>query len=783
MSNFNRNNYYPQKGFDKDNKNNFLGKKVKHYNDINETLNYNNTDKNEKNEKKDNNNKNYYHHYKDNYNSFYYKNSIYNRQSNSGIYNNNNRVNLPIYTKRKEILKEIQRNRVVIISGNTGCGKSTQVPQYIFGNFNNSKILITQPRRIAAISIARRLSYERKKKLGSLIGYHVSMDQCMSPETKIFVKTTGIFMEELLHNETLEYSYIILDEVHERDLYIDLVLALLKNYFKYLQKSNIKLILMSATISEKDFSKYLKDINGKDIEIPIIRVEEKWKEVKVFNIDEIISILLNSKKISKELKRLIEVEKSNCLSLKFDLPTFLDSLFPVVAGIIETTSYKANSGILIFIPGLREIEDLYDYLTNYFKDKNLEFLILHSQVNDEEQEKAFKVDDRKRKIILATNIAESSITIPNIDYVIDFCLVKQIKFDEEQNTSVLELKWCSKASCQQRKGRTGRVENGFYFQLITEELYNKFNDHQEPEILRAPLETPILKLKLYDQKEEPEIILFKTMNPPTQDTIIKTILRLQKMGALVDVNFYDNEEIMDIENSNQKQKGIIYSFGKITKIGKIFSDLPIDIKYSRLIILSYCLGQIDIGISLAAILSQDRSLFLSSKKVNRFSLYNSKNYYCNKQNCDFIAIYTAYKFWCSKYRKDFINETINFDTRLKKVNGDKYKEIQLDTKKNNLDLKTIKEILRVENDLRKRLALKGFYSKYFEEKSLNFMDKDKAFILKIILAGTFYNQIFKPEYDNILDVQKDIDRLSKNPEQEELYTIRLSNINLKEKKN
>ena len=195
----------------------------------------------------------------------------------------------------------------------------------------------------------------------------------MSPETKIFVKTTGIFMEELLHNETLEYSYIILDEVHERDLYIDLVLALLKNYFKYFQKSNIKLILMSATITEKDFSKYLKDINGKDIEIPIIRVEEKWKEVKVFNIDEIISILLNSKKISKELKRLIEVEKSNCLSLKFDLPTFLDSLFPVVAGIIETTSYKANSGILIFIPDLREIEDVYDYLTNYFKDKNFAF--------------------------------------------------------------------------------------------------------------------------------------------------------------------------------------------------------------------------------------------------------------------------------------------------------------------------------------------------------------------------------------------------------------------------
>ena len=171
------------------------------------------------------------------------------------------------------------------------------------------------------------------------------------------------------------------------------------------------------------------------------------------------------------------------------------------------------------------------------------------------------------------------------------------------------------------------------------------------------------------------------MNPPTQDTIIKKIFSLQKMGALVDVNFVGNDEIMDIEESNEKEKRIIYSSGKITKIGRIFADLPIDIKYSRLIILSYCLGQIDVGISLAPILSQDRPLFLNSNKCNRVSLYNSKNYFCDKQNCDFIALYTAYKLWCSKYRNDFINEKINFDTKLKRVFEKKYKEIQAYTKK------------------------------------------------------------------------------------------------------
>ena len=806
MSNFNRNNSYQPKNFDKDNSNNYLGKKVKPSNYINDKFDFiNNKYKYEK--KGNNNNKNYYH-FKDNYNHNYEhkfsqnnenqnnfedrpKNGHYNYNYNkkpkfdNDINNNKGNAKLPIFNKREEILEKIQKNRVIIVSGNTGCGKSTQVPQFIFDTFNNSQILITQPRRIAAISIARRLSDERNTKLGSLVGYHVSMVQCMSAETKIFVKTTGIFMEELLHNKELEYSYIILDEVHERDLYIDLVLALLKKYFEEFPKSKIKLILMSATIAEKDFSEYLNDINRNyNEEVPIIRVKEKWHEVEEFRIESIISKLLDSKAISKELKQSIEDEKSNCISLDYNIPTFLDSLFPVVAGIIEKTKkiYKARSGILIFIPGLGEIQDLHDYLTNYFIDsKDLEFLILHSQVNDEEQEKVFKINDKKRKIILATNIAESSITISNIDFVIDFCLVKQLKFDEDQNTSVLELKWCSKASCEQRKGRTGRVARGYYFQLITKELFNKFSDHQEPEILRSPLETPILKLKLYDQNEEPEKILFKTMNPPTQEAIKKTIFRLQKMGALVDVNFAGNDEIMDIEESNEKQKRIVYSSGKITKIGRIFADLPIDIKYSRLIILSYCLGQIDVGISLAAILSQDRPLFLNSNKCNRISLYDSKNCFCDKQNCDFIALYTAYKLWCSKYKNDFVNAKINFDTRLKRANRERYKEIQSYTKKNNLDLKTIKEIIRVENDLKKRLSLKGFYSKYFEEKPLNFVDKRSAFILKIILAGTFYNQMFAPEYDDFIGVQNDINKTSNGQKKEELYTIRISNISLEEK--
>ena len=740
------------------NKKILLGKKVERKNfPKNNNHNHNNNHYNNNH----NNNNNHYNNNHHNNNHYNHNNFNGNRNSNS-----NSEV-LPIFSKKQEIVDQINKNRVIIVSGNTGCGKSTQVPQYIFEKNKDSKILITQPRRIAAISIAKRLSYEMKSKLGDLIGYQVSMISHFSSSTKILVKTTGVFLEELLHN-SVDYSYILLDEVHERDLYVDLVLALLKNYFKEFPESKVKLILMSATIAEKEFADYLKDINfGK--EVPIIEVKEKWHEVCEFKLEEIIKIL-EKLNISKELKKKIVEERGNILCMNYDLPSFSESLFPVVAGIIESiennNSYYKESGILIFIPGYGEIQDLLEYLTNYFTENdynNMEFLILHSLISDEEQEKVFQHSD-KRKIILATNIAESSITISNIDFVIDFCLVKQNRFDEEQNTSYLELRWCSKASCAQRKGRTGRVRKGKYFQLVTKKLLNQFQDYQVPEILRSPLETPILKLKIYDENEEPEKILRQTMSPPSQEKIISTIFRLQKMGAIINLQFGAN-------GNNNDKKNIIYKSGRITNIGKIFADLNVDIKYSRLIIISYILGQIEVGICLSAILSQERSLFIDSSKCTRVKLYESKKMFSLGQNCDFIACYTAFKQWCDKFKKELVNENVEFDTKLKKITWEKMREIKEYNRNNNLDLKVIKEVIRLENDLKKRLTKLNLYSKHFDTKEcvLNFQDKKTAFILKLILSGAFYDQIFEPKYDDFQSVENDIN--VENGEQRYLYTL------------
>ena len=761
LTNYNdSNNYINQK---------FLGNK--------RNINYSNEEYNPKRQNYNNRNNNeeikhdrYY------YDIFEDPKYIQNRTNSFNSKNFSFKKELPIEPFKKEILNKIDQNRITIISGSTGCGKSTQVPQYIYYSNPNYKILMTQPRRIAAVSIAKRLSEEMHQKLGKKIGFHVSMNPNFSSDTKILVETTGIFLEELIH-KNLEYSHIIIDEVHERDIYIDLVLAMIKWYFEQHPRSKMRIILMSATISEDEFANYLKDTNGG--KIPIIKIDESPHLTYEFILNEIYLNIKTDLIISEQLKEEIVLGSSIFSSMMIDNPCFIKELFPVCAALIEKICKENDenrNGILIFVPGLGEIHELLDYLQIYLENNkdNLEFLILHSQIADTDQDKIFKMNN-KRKIILATNIAESSITISNVDFVIDFCLVKQTRYDPNQNSSFLELKWCSKANCRQRKGRIGRVNTGYYFQLITEKLYNNLDEKPVPEILRISLEIPILKLKIYEPEKEPKDILLKTINPPDEVTILRTIFKLEKMGALI------KGKILNCDfNSPNVNKRINYKSGVITTIGKIFAELPFDIKYSRLIMLSYSLGEIELGITLAAILSQERPIFLSSENVNRYNLYNSKMFYSLGKECDFITCYTAYKNWYYKVGHSLINSKIKFDTQLKFIGKEKYKEILKYTKEQVLDIKILKEVMKVENDIKRRLIKFGIYCPNFDtnkdiEKTVNFQNEEKVWKLKIILTGTFYSQIYVPEFINTKNIAMDLFN-SKDNDKKELKAVRMQGI-------
>ena len=638
--------------------------------------------------------------------------------------------NLPITKYKDEILKKISKNKITIISGETGCGKSTQIPQFLLEKNPNSKILMTQPRRIAAISLQKRIKKELEEKKiindkiknKGLIGYQVGMDKEIYNNTQIFIKTTGIFLEELIHDELINYNFIIIDEVHERDVNIDLVLVIIRRILQ--RKDNIKIILMSATINVYSFYKYFQKFGSS--ENLIIEIKEKIYSVMEFYIENIEN---EFRKYNLSKKNFFENENE---------AYFSEELFEYVKYIIIDLFQKTNeeNGILIFLPGLYEIKSLENYL-NKELDKTINtnkgminiknyinIYILHSELKELQRE-VFKYIKGKRKIILATNIAESSITIPNITYVIDFCLTKEKNYDSINQTDFLKLNWCSKANLKQRAGRIGRISNGFVYRLIHKKFYEKLKETPKPEILRSSLDKIILKIKVYSN-EEPYKILQECINCPNENEVNKSIKKLKFLGALSMTN---NENLS----------------GNLTYLGKIYAELPIDIQYSRLIILTSFFNLIDIGIIIASICSQEKKMFNSKLLKNRYELYQiKKESEFQNQNCDFICSYNIYWKWKRNFGVKM--QSNEFDIYLNDLTIEDKREQEKFVKKYGLNLRVLIEILKTEADLKNRLY---HFGKFFKsEKQIDFSDRENEIFFKFALMGTFYQNLIYAYFKN-----------------------------------
>lgn len=355
---------------------------------------------------------------------------------------------LPILAHREEILETIVNNQVVVIRGETGCGKTTQVPQFILDSYIKKKrgtdcrIVCTQPRRVAAISIACRVAEERKEELGggkSSVGFLIRCENEMPrPEggTILYV-TVGVLLRQLNSDPALRHlTHVIVDEVHERSSESDLLLGVLKMLLPL--RPDLRVIIMSATIEADQFSKYFGNCPTLEVSGFNYEVEEVYKE----QIMREINMPLNTKE------------------WKLGYLEFTNKL------ITELHTKKPPGAILVFCTGYDEIEKLYRRLKQQ-KDATMKIYILHSLVPVRKDRIFSKPKEGDRKIILSTNVAESSITIDDVVYVIDNGRLKVMSYATNSNMYALENSWITKANARQRKGRAGRCQNGIVYRLYT----------------------------------------------------------------------------------------------------------------------------------------------------------------------------------------------------------------------------------------------------------------------------------------------------------------------------
>ena len=434
---------------------------------------------------------------------------------------------LPITAKKDEIIKSISQNRVVIISGETGSGKTTQIPKFCLaaGRGINGKIGCTQPRRIAAITVAARIAEELGEETGKSVGYKIRFTDKTHKDSYIKIMTDGILLAEA-HNDPYlnEYDTIIVDEAHERNLNIDFILGVLKTLLA--KRKDLKLIITSATIDTEKFSKAFDNA-------PVIEVSGRMFPVEV---------------------RYLPVDPE---SKESDEKTHVD-LAAEAADIIIKESRSGD--ILIFMPTEQDIRETAEILEGR-KFRAAEIIPLFARLPASEQSKVFS-RLAARKIIIATNIAETSLTIPGIKYVIDTGLARILQYTPRSRSTALPVVKVSKSSADQRKGRCGRIENGICVRLYPKEDYESRSLYTLPEILRSNLADVILRMIALNLGD---ISSFPFIDRPAAKSIKDGYDILLELGA--------------IAPEKENKSGFT-----LTPTGRIMASLPVDPRLSRMLI-------------------------------------------------------------------------------------------------------------------------------------------------------------------------------------------------------
>ncbi len=560
------------------------------------------------------------------------------------------REGLPIFPHREELLKAIRDNQIVIIDGETGSGKTTQIPQYLHevGYTKLGKIGVTQPRRVAAMSVAARVAKEMGVKLGHEVGYTIRFEDCTSNKTMIKYMTDGMLLREFLGEPDLKsYSVLMIDEAHERTLHTDVIFGLVKDLARY--RKDLKLIIASATLDLAKFAQYFD--NAPRFSIPGRRYP---------------------------------------VDIYYTKQPEADYLEATVVTVLQIHITQELGDVLVFLTGQEEIDSAVEMLQQRTKDlgtKIRELLILpiYSVLPSDMQARIFeKTPEGARKVVLATNIAETSLTIDGIKYVVDSGFCKQTSFNPRTGMESLVVTPISKASANQRAGRAGRTAAGKCFRLYTAWSYqHELDDATIPEIQRTNLGSVVLMLKSLGIND---LIHFDFMDPPPPETLIRALEQLYALGAL-------NDE------------------GDLTKMGRKMAEFPLDPMLAKMIIAAekyHCVDQI---LTISSMLSVGNSIFFRPKEKAIHADAAKVNFF--RPGGDHITLLHVYSEWKETgYSPQWCYENFIQARSMKKARDVKEQLIEM--------------CKRVEID--------------YANEALSTVDDDKyTNVRKAITAGCFYN--------------------------------------------
>ncbi|XP_048397831.1 ATP-dependent RNA helicase DHX29 [Stegostoma tigrinum] len=674
---------------------------------------------------------------------------------------------LPVFQHRTQILETLKRHRVVVVAGETGSGKSTQIPQFILDDLLSNdtaqcNIICTQPRRISAVSLATRVCEELGCEEGpggknSLCGYQIRLESKIGELCKLLYCTTGVLLRKLQHDAFLtNVSHVIVDEVHERSVQSDFLLIILKELMQ--KRSNMNLILMSATVDSDKFARYFGHC-------PVINIPGRIYPVQVYHLEEVVEetgyVL---EKDSEYCQRFLEEEEEINLtvtgkggktfqhqeylvkgarpenSLVLDLDKYssrtchaiqcmhptkinMDLILDLINFLDKSAPFRAVDGaVLVFLPGLAHIQQLYDLLTTdkrFHDRKRYKVIALHSILSSQDQAAAFTVPPQGvRKIVLATNIAETGITIPDVVFVIDTGKTKENRYHESSQMSSLVETFISKANALQRQGRAGRIREGFCFRLYTQERYDNFIDYSVPEILRVPLEELCLHIMKCNHGS-PEDFLARALDPPQLQVISNAMNLLRKIGAC---------EITE---------------AKLTPLGQHLAALPVNVRIGKMLIFGAIFDCLEPVATIAAAMAE-KSPFITP--INGKEEANLAKAALALANSDHLTVYNAYLGW-------------------KNVRSDGYRAEMTYCKKHFLSRTTLLTMEEIKQELIKLMEAAGFVPSrtrgithqscskgpLVEHPKKSLTDKEVP-LLKAVLTAGLYDNIGKIIYTPSVDI-------------------------------